>query len=218
MRKEGTIVRWNDAKGFGFIRTGADSQDVFVHVRDYRSSTNDAPRQGLRVTFEDIHVGGKGPRAVAVQPAGRSTESRARDKDSRTPPPARKRSVGRAAHASQTNGAWALLLMVAYGSALAWLVWQRQLPWWVLPASVLLNLATFFAYWQDKYAALNGRWRIQEDTLHLWGLAGGWGGAWFAQQVLRHKSVKTSFRTAYWATVMIHCSAVLGFWWFSLPA
>ena len=46
MRKEGTIVRWDDAKGFGFIRAGATAQDVFVHVRDY-SSAGEAPRQGL---------------------------------------------------------------------------------------------------------------------------------------------------------------------------
>lgn len=105
--------------------------------------------------------------------------------------------------------------MVAYGLGLAWLVWQRQAPLWMLPASLLLNLATFFAYWQDKHAAQNGRWRIKEDTLHLWSLAGGWAGAWFAQQALRHKSAKASFRATYWATVMAHCAAVAGFWWLS---
>jgi uncharacterized membrane protein YsdA (DUF1294 family) len=41
-----------------------------------------------------------------------------------------------------------------------------------------------------------GKWRIKEDTLHVWSLAGGWPGAWFAQQVLRHKSRKESFRQA----------------------
>lgn len=28
MRKEGTIVRWDHAKGFGFIRSGSIAQDV----------------------------------------------------------------------------------------------------------------------------------------------------------------------------------------------
>ena len=104
--------------------------------------------------------------------------------------------------------------MAVYGLGLTWLVLQRQVPWWVLPVSVLLNLGTFFAYWQDKHAAQKGRWRIKEDTLHLWSLAGGWGGAWIAQQVLRHKSSKASFRAAYWLTVMTHCAAALGIWWF----
>lgn len=79
----------------------------------------------------------------------------------------------------------------------------------------MLNLAAFFAYWQDKYAAQQRRWRIREETLHLWSLAGGWGGAWFAQQILRHKSVKASFRATYWSTVAIHCAGACGIWWFS---
>jgi uncharacterized membrane protein YsdA (DUF1294 family)/cold shock CspA family protein len=218
MRKEGTIVRWDDAKGFGFIRSGVGGQDVFVHVRDYRSGGGEAPRQGLRVTFEDIHVGGKGPRAVAVQPAARRSAGMANDGDSRTPSRERKQAAGRIRNASRPGGTWPLLLIVAYGSGLAVLTWQRLAPWWVLPGSLFLNLATFFAYWLDKHAAQNGRWRTKENTLHIWSLAGGWAGAWFAQQVLRHKSVKSTFRTVYWGTVVIHCSAVGGFWWFSRQA
>jgi uncharacterized membrane protein YsdA (DUF1294 family)/cold shock CspA family protein len=217
MRIEGTIVRWDDAKGFGFIRSGASAQDVFVHVRDY-SGAGEAPRQGLRVTFEDIHVGGKGPRAVAVQPAARAAARSARRETARGTTSTRKKTARSAPRASGA-GPWGLLpLMVLYGLGLTWLVLQRQLPWWVLPVSVLLNMATFFAYWQDKYAAQKGRWRIPENTLHLWSLAGGWGGAWFAQQVLRHKTVKASFRAAYWGTVMAHCAAALGIWWYLRPA
>lgn len=214
MRKEGTIVRWDDAKGFGFIRSGSVAQDVFVHVRDFRSRPGEAPRPGLRVTFEDVHVGGKGPRAVAVQPVDAAGASVRSKEGARAASPARRRG-GRAIGPKPASGAWwALPLMVAYGAALTWLVWQGQLPWWVLPASLLLNLGTFFAYWQDKYAAQQGRWRIAEATLHLWSLAGGWSGAWFAQQVLRHKSVKSSFRATYLATVAMHCALAVGLWWF----
>ena len=118
MRKEGTIVRWNDAKGFGFIRAGATAQDVFVRVRDY-SSAGEAPRQGLRVTFEDIHVGGKGPRAVAVQPAAGAAVSRARHVTARTETSTRKQAARSAPH-SLRAGAWAILpLMVLYGLGLA---------------------------------------------------------------------------------------------------
>jgi uncharacterized membrane protein YsdA (DUF1294 family) len=112
------------------------------------------------------------------------------------------------------SGAWfALPLMAAYALALGWLVWNRQVPWWVLPAAFGLNLAAFFTYWRDKHAAQQRRWRIPEATLHAWSLAGGWAGAWFAQQVLRHKSAKVSFRITYWATVALHCAGAAGIWW-----
>lgn len=215
MRKEGTIVRWDDAKGFGFIRSGAVAQDVFVHVRDFRARTGEPPRQGLRVTFEDIQVGGKGPRAVAVQPLDRAPESMARRESRRDASAARQPAPARARRASASGAWWILPWMAAYGPGMGWLVWRGQLPWWVLPASVLVNLSTFFVYWQDKHAAQQRGWRISEGTLHLWSLAGGWGGAWFAQQLLRHKSAKASFRAGYWTTVVIHCAAVMGIWWFS---
>jgi uncharacterized membrane protein YsdA (DUF1294 family)/cold shock CspA family protein len=209
MRKQGMIVRWDDAKGFGFIRGAGAAQDLFVHVRDYRSLHGAAPRPGLRVSFEEIHVGGKGPRAMAVQPLAEGAGA-PRPSAVRPASPPRRQQRRRAPQ----SGAWfALPLMAAYALALAWLVWDRRIPWWVLPSACVLNLLAFFAYWQDKHAAQHRRWRIREDTLHLWSLAGGWAGAWFAQQMLRHKSAKVSFRITYWATVVLHCAGVAGIWW-----
>ncbi|ART48465.1 DUF1294 domain-containing protein [Acidovorax carolinensis] len=48
----------------------------------------------------------------------------------------------------------------------------------------------------------------QRKTLHLLNLAGGWPGAWWARQTLRHPSRKTEFRAVYWLTVVLHCTAV----------
>lgn len=107
-----------------------------------------------------------------------------------------------------------LVLGVIYGAALGWSVWTKVLPWWIVPGLAAVNLLTFFAYWQDKHAAEQGRWRIAESTLHLWGLAGGWPLAWVAQQVLRHKSSKREFQATYWGTVVIHLAAAGGLvWW-----
>jgi uncharacterized membrane protein YsdA (DUF1294 family) len=122
---------------------------------------------------------------------------------------------------NQRTAVIALPMMVVYSVAMAWAVFTRLLPWWVLPAAALLNLITFFTYWQDKHAASKGAWRTSESTLHLWSLAGGWPGAWFAQQVLRHKSRKQPFRLAYWATAVLHCSVVGGWLYWArahLPA
>lgn len=159
-------------------------------------------------------MGGKGPRAMAVHPASEAAAAPGGAGRSRVTQPARPRTPR--SDAGPGSGAFvALPLMVANSAAIVWAVATRRLPWWVLPAWALLNLLTFFAYWQDKYAAGKGNWRTSESTLHFWSLAGGWPGAWLAQQVLRHKSRKQEFRVVYWATVVLHCAAV-GAWlyWF----
>ena len=74
-----------------------------------------------------------------------------------------------------------------------------------------INATTFFAYWVDKHAAHKGQWRTKEDTLHLFGLAGGWPAARLAQLVLRHKTIKPSFQTIYWLTAWVHLSALSGY-------
>jgi uncharacterized membrane protein YsdA (DUF1294 family) len=48
---------------------------------------------------------------------------------------------------------------------------------------------------------------VPESTLILLGLAGGWPGAIIAQQVLRHKSNKKDFRSAFWASVVLNVLA-----------
>ncbi|SCY76711.1 DUF1294 domain-containing protein [Desulfoluna spongiiphila] len=67
------------------------------------------------------------------------------------------------------------------------------------------SCATFLAYALDKSAAKHGKWRTQEKTLHLLALAGGWPGAIIAQQSLRHKTRKKTFRALFWLTVTLNC-------------
>lgn len=212
MKKQGTIVKWDEARGFGFIHSAASSGNVFFHVREFRGTRISMPQVGLAVTFDEVQVTGKGPRGMAVTPtweqpapprAGRPVDH-----------PVARPSPRRAAPAAASGAVVALPLMAAFAATVAWGMWTRHLPWWVLPALLFLNVFTFFAYWQDKYAAGKGAWRISESALHLWSLAGGWPGAWFAQQVLRHKSSKQSFREAYWATVALNCGALgASIWW-----
>ena len=107
-----------------------------------------------------------------------------------------------------------LLGMLAWLALLLWGVWTHRLPLWTLGAGLGLNLATFIAYAVDKSAAQRGRWRTKESTLHLLALAGGWPAAHIAQGLLRHKSRKAAFQTAYAATVLLHAVLLLGwlFW------
>lgn len=216
MKKQGKIVRWDSARAFGFIRSLDTPADIFFHIKDFRGLA--APYQGMPVTFEEIHVGGKGPRAVLVLdamslqdvPGNRSIERAAMPStQARSRTTARNRSSNRAV--PPRPAAPALLLMLGWAMLLGWGVWAGRLPGMALPVAVLLNLVTFFMYWVDKHAAQTGRWRTSENTLHLLGLMGGWPGAWWAQALLRHKSSKASFLAAYWATVALHCIVLAGF-------
>ena len=73
---------------------------------------------------------------------------------------------------------------------------------------LMMSLVTFIAYAVDKRAAVRGAWRTPESTLHTLELLGGWPGAWLAQRLLRHKSVKTSFRIVFFVMVVFNLAAL----------
>jgi cold shock CspA family protein len=69
MRKHGTLTRWNDDRGFGFIKPSGDATDVFVHISAF-------PRDGRRpqlnelISFE-VEAGSDGrSRAVRIMRPG----------------------------------------------------------------------------------------------------------------------------------------------------
>lgn len=207
MKKQGKVVRWDSARAFGFIRSPDTPADIFFHIRDFQGRA--APQEGMAVSFEEIHVGGKGPRAMAVNVLV-GNESRATGAFLR-------RRAGCSSQASTSSlQAMAVISVLILGWAMLvlWGIWIGRLPKLTLAGLLILNLLTFWVYWNDKHAAQTGRWRTKENTLHLFGVLGGWPGAWFAHQILRHKSRKVEFRMTYWATVVIHCAALAGwlFW------
>ncbi|MGE0481029.1 MAG: DUF1294 domain-containing protein [Phycisphaerae bacterium] len=83
-------------------------------------------------------------------------------------------------------------------------------PAWALLAA--LNVATFALYAYDKAAAAAaGRGRVPEFVLHVAALAGGSPGAFAAQRVLRHKTVKRSFQAAFWTIVAVQVVGVVSY-------
>lgn len=219
MHKQGKVVRWEADKGFGFIRSAGPGADVFFHVRDFRSGAGGVPTVGMDVSFEEIHVGGKGPRAMAVvslSVAGKaSAQAHGRSPVQRRAPvgqPARGRS--RQPMGARQRDPWMgplMLLALAQAMLMAWAVWQRHMPLGVCAGWLMLNVLTFWMYWHDKYAAQKGHWRTSEDKLHALSLFGGWPAARLAQQVLRHKSSKASFQRTYWVTTVAHVAALLAY-------
>ena len=104
----------------------------------------------------------------------------------------------------------AIFLVLVVISVLA-----SKIPAVILAIYVVASLVTYVAYAVDKSAAKKGSWRTQESTLHLLSLIGGWPGAVVAQQTLRHKSKKESFRVAFWVTVILNCGI---FVWLLMPS
>jgi uncharacterized membrane protein YsdA (DUF1294 family)/cold shock CspA family protein len=214
MKKQGKVVRWDDQRGFGFIRCNATSQDIFFHIRDCAGGMQ--PPINSTVDFEEIHVGGKGPRAMAVRtmqayssmPAARSGTQRTPVK-SRPPHQANKWAASKDTPAPSATGVGGLSLIWAI--LLVWGVLQHRIPAIALAGALIVNATTFFAYWVDKHAARKRQWRTKEDTLHLFSLAGGWPAARLAQQVLRHKTVKPGFQAMYWLTVWVHLGVLCAY-------
>lgn len=216
MKRQGQLVRWESARGFGFIRSPDIPADVFVHLRDFVDH-GIAPQVGMAMRFEEIHVGGKGPRAVAVEAIGATLRHPDNSQQRQQPMQAaarRHRPVApestRRREPTPTSSTTLpfLVLAIGYAALLGYGVSVSRIPLIALGVLLLISLLTFFVYGFDKHAAETGRWRTQESTLHLLSLIGGWPGAGCAQRVFRHKLRKPSFITVYWATALAHIAAV----------
>ena len=105
-----------------------------------------------------------------------------------------------------------MIVACLFLAALCVLAARNILPFAVAAIYLAASLAAWIAYGADKSAARTRAWRIPESTLHILAVVGGWPGALIAQQVLRHKSSKPSFRLAFWATVILNCGALAFFW------
>lgn len=76
MRVHGTLTKWNDDRGFGFIKPARESPDIFVHISAFpRDGVR--PRVGELISYE-LEQGGDGKsRAVRVMRPGQKSVARA---------------------------------------------------------------------------------------------------------------------------------------------
>lgn len=194
MQFTGTIQSWQDDRGFGFIEPTQGGQAVFVHIKSFTSRGGGRPQVGQRVTFEvELNAQGKKrAKNVAVVSAATPTKS------STSAVPRQRRAANSPAQWG-TASLFALpaFLLVYLAVAVIW-----RVPGWVAALYAGASVVCALVYAIDKSAAVAGRWRVSESTLHTLSLVGGWPGALVAQQVLRHKSNKAAFRAVFWVTVV----------------
>ena len=187
MLKSGKIKSWNDDRGFGFIETGEGGSDVFLHISALK---NRGVRPGVGQTINfTLTTDERGrPRAGgAVLPEARSSLKNVQ----------RKRRGNR-------GSSTAFLAAGSFIALVALSIYAGRIPLLVLWVYLGVSLLTFMVYAFDKLAAKDGGWRTPEKTLHWLSFAGGWPGALVAQQTLRHKSSKQSFRSIFWVTVVLN--------------
>ncbi|WP_394251085.1 DUF1294 domain-containing protein [Vibrio profundi] len=80
---------------------------------------------------------------------------------------------------------------------------------------VFMSLLTYIRYAVDKQAAIEKKFRVPESSLHIFSLLGGWPGALFAQNQLKHKSRKQPFKTILWLTIIVNSGA---YFWLLTPS
>ena len=186
MRFEGSLKSWTDDRGFGFIELDQGGQEIFVHIKAFPAGSG-RPRVAQRLSFE-VELGAQGKkRATSVQ----FVRAAIRSRGSRAEAPAN----------------WGLASALAIPALVAIFIWAAltwHVPGWAAVVYLGVSGLCFIAYAIDKSAARRGARRISERTLLMLGLVGGWPGGLLAQQLLRHKSNKASFRTAFWGTVLLN--------------
>jgi uncharacterized membrane protein YsdA (DUF1294 family)/cold shock CspA family protein len=193
MKTPGVISRWNDDKGFGFIRPKVGGEEVFLHISAFRGDRR--PQTGDQVNF----VAGKDAqgrlRAEQAHLAGLAVD----EPDLRREPRMERHPL------KSPKVKLAIFLALC---ALPALCGIRQFlagrSVWPLLVYPVVSLLTFALYWDDKRSATRGTWRTSEAMLHLFELLGGWPGALIAQQMFRHKTRKVSFQVVFWAIVLVH--------------
>jgi uncharacterized membrane protein YsdA (DUF1294 family)/cold shock CspA family protein len=192
VRLQGKITSWKDDQGYGVVtQNGADkNRTAFVHIKAFADRSR-RPKLGDFITYEANLDEKRRFRADDVKFVKRSSAKFSSS------------DVG-GSGTSSIGRAFAYLFCIALIVAAL----LGRLPMLILGVYSLTSVLAYVAYAMDKAAAESRRWRIAEDTLHIWGLIGGWPGALVAQHRLRHKTSKTSFQAMFWITVVLNCAAL----------
>jgi uncharacterized membrane protein YsdA (DUF1294 family)/cold shock CspA family protein len=182
MRLQGKLHKWNNEKAFGFITPNSGGDNVFIHKTAFENRRR-TPKTNDVITF-----------SIAKDQQGRYCAANAIYLGEK---PIKKQTKGISKFSIYLSVTFLGLLMVA--------LLLNSIPQTLALAYLALSVLTYMIYALDKSKAQRGAWRISETSLHFLALIGGWPGGAIAQQLLRHKSKKRSFRLVFLLTVIINC-------------
>jgi len=184
MKWQGKIINWNDDRGFGFVKPNGGGDRAFVHIKSFISRSH-RPVNGDVIVYEIIRDKNNRNKAVNIRFAKDLTKLKN--------------------HKVSNNGSkFGFVFILCFFIVILVSTITKKLPIFVVGIYVVVSLITFIIYALDKSAAQSGSWRTKENSLHLLSLIGGWPGAYFAQNKLRHKSSKQEFKIVYRLTVLIN--------------
>ncbi len=194
MRFGGVVKSWQDERGFGFIEPTEGGQELFVHIKAFPTSFG-RPTVGTKVTFEVETTPENKKRAVKVLLFS-ATKLKPQFATRRGP-----------ANKGWEASSIVALLIFAISYLVLTAVWNLSI--YVGVAYLGMSIVCSGFYWHDKVSAQRGEWRTSEESLIVLGVLGGWPGAIVAQQLLRHKTTKQSFRVMHWFTVGLNLGVLL---------
>ena len=178
MKFKGKLTNWNDSKGFGFVTPIDGGESSFVHIKSFKKNSR-RPVEGDLIIYKQLKDNNGKFKAINIKIVNNG------ELKLNTPPKYHKLGT---------------IISYSFSAILILLFLLNKLPIEILYFYAGINILSFISYSIDKAAAKNNRWRTPESQLHLISLFGGWVGAFFAQDKLRHKSSKKEFKAMFWTT------------------
>jgi len=202
LRKRGTINKWDDEKGFGFILPDDSTKIIFVHIKSF-TDRNIRPSINQKVTYT-VQNNSDGKQSA-------TNVSRSTDNPIRSRTNINKKFVKENIKKKQTTFEdtskhnISIISLFFVGGFILFLFYftmvAEKLPVTIIVVYLIMSMFTYFTYKLDKMKAINNGYRVPEKMLLLLSLLGGWIGALIAQEQFRHKNKKISFQVPFWLVV-----------------